>query len=93
MADNIRVRLIIQGRVQGVWFRDSTRREAVSLALAGWVRNLPDGSVETVIEGPEDRVRRLVSWCGKGPPSAKVSLVEEAREAWTGEFAGFDVVY
>ena len=91
--ENIRLRLIIRGRVQGVWFRDSTRREAVSLGLAGWVRNLPDGSVETVIEGPEDRVRRLASWCGKGPPSAKVSRVDETREPYEGEFAGFDIVY
>ena len=91
--DNIRVRLIVRGRVQGVWFRDSTRREAVSLGLAGWVRNLPDGSVETLIEGPEDQVRRLVSWCGKGPPSAEVFRVDETRESWKGEFAGFDVVF
>ena len=91
--DNIRVRLIIRGRVQGVWFRGSTRREAFSLGLAGWVRNLPDGSVEAVVEGPEDRVRRLVSWCKTGPPAAKVSWVEEIREPWKGEFSDFDIVF
>jgi acylphosphatase len=91
--DNIRVRLIIRGRVQGVWFRESTRREAVSLGVTGWVRNLPDGSVEAVVEGPEDRVRRLVSWCHKGPPAAVVSRVDETQESWEGELAGFDVVF
>jgi acylphosphatase len=54
--DNIRVRLIIQGRVQGVWFRDSTRREAMSLGVNGWVKNCRDGSVEVLAEGPEERV-------------------------------------
>jgi acylphosphatase len=52
-VNNVRVRLIIEGRVQGVWFRESTRREAVSLRVFGWVKNLPGGAVETLIEGPE----------------------------------------
>ena len=89
----VRVRLIIEGRVQRVWFRESTRREAVSIGVSGWVRNLPDGSVEAVIEGPEDKVRKLVSWCHEGPPAAKVVRVRETKETWLGEFRSFDVVF
>jgi acylphosphatase len=92
MAD-IRVRLIIEGRVQGVWFRESTRRKALSLGVYGWVRNAPDGSVEALIEGPAEPVRQLASWCRKGPPSARVSRVQETPEAWRGEFDSFDVVF
>ena len=90
---NIRIHLIIEGRVQGVWFRDSTRREAVSLGVFGWVRNRPDGSVEVVAEGPEDQVEKLTSWCNHGPPAARVSQVHETREKWQGEFKVFDIVF
>jgi acylphosphatase len=92
MAD-IRVRLVISGRVQGVWFRDSTRRQAVSLGVAGWVRNLPDGNVEMVAEGAEESVRKLVHWCHRGPSAAKVTRVDQTEEAWRGEFNSFDIVY
>jgi len=90
---NIRRRLIIRGRVQGVWFRDSTRREALSLAVTGWVKNRRDGGVEVMAEGPEDSVQRLIRWCHHGPPSAQVSGVEEVAEEWTGEFSSFDIVF
>ncbi len=89
----IRVHLIIKGRVQGVWFRDSTRREAVSLGVCGWVRNRRDGTVEVLAEGPEDRVRRLVLWCHQGPPYAKVSGISETQEEWQGEFTSFEIVF
>lgn len=89
----VRLRVIIEGRVQGVWFRDSTRRQALSLGLSGWVRNLPDGSVEAVFEGPEGRVRQMVSWCHRGPPAARVLRVQETPEAWRGEFDSFEVAY
>ncbi len=90
---NIRVRLIIKGRVQGVWFRDSTRRKARSLGVAGWVRNRSDGSVEVLAEGPEGPVKALVSWCHNGPPYSEVSQVNESREEWSGEFKSFDITY
>ncbi|OQX63614.1 MAG: acylphosphatase [Deltaproteobacteria bacterium] len=89
----IRIHLIVEGRVQGVWFRESTRREAVSLGLTGWVRNKPDGSVELVAEGPEDQIDILAAWCRQGPPAAKVNRVREHRENWTGEFDSFDIVF
>ena len=90
---NIRIHLVIEGRVQGVWFRDSTRREAISLGVFGWVRNRPDGTVEIVAEGPEDQVRKLTSWCNHGPPAAGVSQVHETREKWRGEFKFSDIVF
>ena len=90
---DIRVRLIVEGRVQGVWFRDSTRQEAHSMGVFGWVRNRPDGTVEVLVEGPEDLVGRLVAWCHYGPPNAKVDKVIDTREEWQGEFNSFDIVY
>jgi acylphosphatase len=91
--NNIRVRLIIEGRVQGVWFRESTRREAASLKLTGWVRNRPDGTVEALIEGPEHEVNQLVMWCHKGPPSANVTKVHKEQTPWQGAFDTFDIVF
>jgi acylphosphatase len=93
VMENIRVRLIIEGRVQGVWFRESTRKEAARLGVYGWVRNRPDGSVEVLAEGPEDKVRKLAAWCHHGPTSARVTRVHETEEGFQGEFVGFDVVY
>ncbi len=91
--DDIRVHLIIEGRVQGVFFRDSTRRQARSLGVTGWVRNMRNGNVEVVAEGPEDRVRQLVDWCRRGPSAARVDRVEEDREAHRGEFDDFSVTF
>lgn len=91
--DNIRVRLIIQGRVQGVWFRDSTRREAMSLGVNGWVKNCRDGSVEVLAEGPEERVNQLIKWCHHGPSYARVTDVHQTKEAGQGEFDTFDIAF
>ncbi len=66
----------ITGRVQGVFFRDSTRQNAERLGLSGWVRNSPDGAVEAVFEGPSERVREMVRWCEGGPPDASVENVD-----------------
>ena len=91
--DNIRIRLIIEGRVQGVWFRDSTRSEALALGVSGWVKNRRDGSVEAIAEGPEEQVKKLVSWCHQGPPRSKVLRVNKTREEWKDEFNSFDIVF
>jgi acylphosphatase len=90
---NVRVHLIIEGRVQGVWFRDSTRREAVALGITGWVKNRRDGGVELVAEGPEDRIKKLVAWCRHGPPAAQVSQVTETSEEWRNAYGSFDIVF
>ncbi|MBN2123438.1 MAG: acylphosphatase [Deltaproteobacteria bacterium] len=90
---NARVRLIIEGRVQGVFFRDSTRREAILLGVSGWVRNRRDGSVEVLAEGEEERVKALVAWCRHGPSHARVTALHETAEPYQGEFDGFDIVF
>lgn len=89
----IRAHLIIKGRVQGVWFRESTKKKALSLGVYGWVKNLPDGTVEVVAEGNEDKVKELVKWCYKGPPGADVRGVIEKEEEYLGEFNSFNVLY
>ena len=71
----VRYRVLISGRVQGVFFRDSCRRLAEQHGVAGWVRNLPDGRVEAVFEGPAEAVRRLVDWAHTGPRLAVVADV------------------
>jgi acylphosphatase len=76
-----RVRVIVHGRVQGVFFRDSCREQARALKIAGWVRNRMDGTVEAVFEGPEAAVERMVRWCHQGPPRAHVDEVEVTTEA------------
>jgi acylphosphatase len=89
----IRTHLIIEGKVQGVWFRDSTRQQANEEGVFGWVKNRPDGRVEALFEGPEHQVKKMVSWCHHGPPSAHVTQVHETAEEYTGEFNTFDIVY
>lgn len=83
-----RVRVQITGRVQGVFFRDSTRQEAQRLGVAGWIRNRADGSVEGVFEGPKESVDQLVAWCEEGPPRAEVDNVAVEPEDPNGEFDG-----
>ncbi|MEM3032310.1 MAG: acylphosphatase [Nitrososphaerota archaeon] len=75
----------VYGRVQGVFFRVNMKDVADGLGVSGWVRNLPDGSVEAYAEGSEDSVRRLVEWCHRGPPSARVDKVEVS---WSGPAQG-----
>ncbi|HEX2849631.1 MAG TPA: acylphosphatase [Acidimicrobiales bacterium] len=71
----VRRRVLVDGRVQGVWFRESCRRQAVPRGVAGWVANLPDGRVEAVFEGEERAVAALVEWTRSGPPRAVVTAV------------------
>lgn len=70
-----RVHARIEGRVQGVFYRQSTADAAKALGLEGWVRNLPDGSVELEAQGPADEVQALLDWCRRGPPQAEVTAV------------------
>lgn len=93
MEDKTRARLIIEGRVQGVWFRDSTRRKANELGVYGWVKNRHDGAVEALAEGAGEAVERFIDWCHQGPPHAIVRHVNITREEWQGEFDSFDIVF
>ena len=70
------VRLIIHGKVQGVFFRASTKDKAIELGLKGFVRNKPDETVEVIAEGPEKQLRELVAWCHEGPDHSIVELVK-----------------
>jgi acylphosphatase len=85
-----RRRVVVHGLVQGVFFRDTTRRQAVQRGVAGWVRNNPDGSVEAVFEGEDEAVERLVELCREGPRGARVEAVDVLREEPEG-LAGFEV--
>jgi acylphosphatase len=79
------MRVIVRGRVQGVFFRDTCRREAVSRGVHGWVRNRPDGAVEAAFEGPGEAVRAMCDWCRSGPPHANVERVSVSEEPLQGE--------
>ena len=85
----IRAHLLIEGRVQGVGYRANTRRMANKLNLRGWVRNLRNGDVELLVEGPEVEVQKLIVWCHRGPTSAYVSKVKLEKSEAKGEFNAF----
>ncbi len=85
MADRARVHVFVSGVVQGVAFRAYTVDEARRLGIAGWVRNLPDGRVETEAEGERAALEALVAWCRRGPPSAEVDEVEASWSAFRGD--------
>jgi acylphosphatase len=89
--ERLRCRVIVRGRVQGVWFREATRRQADAEGVAGWVRNCEDGTVEAVFEGEPFAVARCVSWSRQGPPSALVTGIDVHEEAPLGE-RGFRVM-
>ena len=86
----MRKRVVVHGRVQGVFFRDSTRRRAEAAGVAGWVANRPDGTVEAVFEGDADAVEALVRWLHDGPRGADVERVE-VEEGEPEGLTGFDV--
>ena len=87
------VKVNIKGFVQGIFFRASTKETADSLGLKGWVRNLPDGSVEAFFEGEDDKVKEAVRWCRSGPPSARVSEVDEKLMEYCEENNSFEIRY
>lgn len=82
--------MIVTGRVQGVFFRGACADEARARGLSGWVKNVPDGRVEAVFEGPDAQVEAMVVWCREGPPSARVDEVESWKEEPSGQ-EGFRV--
>jgi len=83
-------RVLVAGRVQGVFFRATCAERAEAEGVAGWVRNLPDGRVEACFEGDGVAVGGMVAWCGQGPPAARVPAVEGHEAEPTGA-AGFEV--
>jgi len=88
-----RAHLFISGRVQGIFYRANAHDAARRLGLTGWVRNLPDGRVEAVVEGEEGKIKELIAWCHQGPPRAVVRSVEVEWEDYQGEFTDFEIRY
>ncbi len=91
--ENRTLRVLISGRVQGVFFRASTREMATGKGLGGWVRNLPDGKVEALFEGPRDILDEALAWCKHGPNGASVVEVQEDWGKYTGQFDRFEIRY
>ena len=89
MEINGRAHLIISGRVQGVFYREETRRAAEQAGVSGWVRNLADGTVEALFEGPAAAVETMIAWCHQGSPMARVAEVRVTRETYLGDQSGF----
>lgn len=87
----VNVHVLISGRVQGVWFRASTKQVAKQLGLTGWVRNTSDGCVEAVFEGEERLINKMIEWCHQGPALSKVDNVEIINQEPTNDFNGFSI--
>ena len=90
--DHERAHVYVSGEVQGVFFRDSTRQKAQQLGLSGWVKNLPDGRVEALFEGPTREVREMIRWCEQGPPHAAVENVQVEFDTAREDVSGFEVL-
>jgi len=91
VAELARLRIVVSGRVQGVLFRQSTANRANELGLTGWVKNLSDGAVEILAEGPRRELRMLAAWANEGPRMARVDTAEEEWADYRGEFDDFRV--
>ena len=88
-----RIHAVVHGRVQGVWFRDHTLKEARRLGLVGWVRNCIDGTVEVVAQGEPEQVEALLSWLHQGSPLAEVTRVDWQEEPVANDLTVFTVLY
>ena len=91
--EKVRARVIIEGRVQGVFFRYHTQEMAFKWGVKGWVRNRRDGRLEAVFEGEKEKVDRIVQWCHRGPSEAKVTEVHLTWEDYKEEFSDFSINY
>jgi len=90
---NQRIRIIVTGKVQGVFFRQSLKIKAKQNDIFGWVKNLKDGRVEAILEGNEEKINRIIEWAHGGPANARVEDVEIHNEKFNAEFLKFDVLY
>jgi acylphosphatase len=87
-----RAHVYVNGLVQGVFFRQTTKKQAEIFGVNGWIRNLPDGRVEAVFEGEKEDVKVLVDYCHHGPSSARVKGIEVSWEDYRGEFSDFETL-
>jgi acylphosphatase len=88
-----RVHVLISGKVQGVWYRASTKQKADELVLTGWVKNTADGNVEAVFEGEKEDIDAMIAWCWIGPPMARVTDVKMLPTYRDEKCIGFVVLY
>ena len=91
--EKARAHVIVEGRVQGVFFRNHTKETASRLGVSGWVKNRRDGCVEAVFEGDREKVDQIIQWCHQGPSGARVRNVSVTWGNYTGEFENFNVTY
>ena len=83
--------LIISGKVQGVFYRASCQEVAQGLGLAGWARNLSTGQVEVLVQGEKEKIEKLIEWCKKGPPEARVNEVKTEWQDLSGKISNFTI--
>jgi acylphosphatase len=93
MTVNTQAHVIISGCVQGVFFRAETQRTAQQLGVTGWVRNLRDGTVEALFEGPSQAVQQAIDWCWQGSPMSKVRDVKIQMDEYKGSYEAFSIRY
>jgi acylphosphatase len=92
MAENVRARVVIGGRVQGVAYRFETQYAAERIGVHGWVRNRPDGTVQALFEGERGRVEEMIAWCRRGPALARVTAVDVSWEDYCGDLSDFRIL-
>ncbi len=93
MEEKARAHIIVSGRVQGVYFRNRTQKQAAKLNILGWVKNLGDGRVEAIFEGEKGQVEKIINWAQRGPLFAQVKELKVERQDYKGGFSSFEVRY
>ena len=93
VMEKARARVIVEGRVQGVFFRHHTQETAFLLGVKGWVKNRRDDRVEALFEGDKTKVDQIIQWCHHGPSEARVTNIRVTWEDYTGEFDDFSIAY
>ena len=86
-----RAHIFVRGKVQGVFFRSETLRVARKQSVNGWIRNLPNGEVEAILEGEEEDINKIIAFCKSGPSGAKVTGIRLTLEDYSGKFADFEI--
>ena len=92
MTKETRIHIFVSGKVQGVYYRQNALQKAQELDIFGWVRNLSDGRVESVMEGSKANIEKMLAWCKEGPLDAKVKEVKIIDEEYKNEFSTFDII-
>lgn len=90
---DIKIKVLISGKVQGVFFRFNTKKNADELGLFGWVKNTKDGKVEALFEGDEKHIYKMIEWCSKGPSNSKVTKVDVFKKKYVKEYNNFSIIY